>query len=680
MKKLILLFFISSIVFAQIKTSQLPIKTAVDSNKYFIVLDTTDATASQRTQRIKWNKFRLDIPNYAYTWSRKQTFADDSLRINGLWYDFPASRDSHSVLFDSLGTGILVWRNIDSLINTSFVVSAGGWTLSGTTPAKIYSDAGIKTHVRSAAGDTTGTALFNNYGTSYFTDNATFADTVTFNIGLLPDANDGAYLGSTAKSFSDLFLASGGVINWDNGDITLTHGLNTLTLGGGDLALGSNNLTLTGSIASTGSRVTKGWFTDLEVTNAPTFNGTKLPSGTGTANEIAYWSATNTLGTLATATYPSLTELSYVKGVTSAIQSQFTGKLGTSLTSAYLFVGNGSNIATGVAMSGDATISNAGAVTVADDSHNHTSTTVSSAVTSSTTTNLLGGANFSMPYQSNTNVTSFHALAVNKVLARYDATFFVGAPDAIGGISFTNANTGSTLVLRDASGNFSAGTITAALTGNASTATSATSATTSTHIAGGGAFSVPYQTASGTTAFFTPSVNTVLSRYNSTFFAGAPDGMYGLAFTNANTASTLVLRDASGNFSAGTITAALTGNASTVTNGVYTNANNSLSGNNTLTGALILDSEKEVTPGGDENCSVSGENTVIFYMTDAYTVTITDPTDGQRLFISNDKDSPANLILTPVRNGSNTSLTLTPGSSVTMRYRSSETTWYSTTP
>ena len=44
----------------------------------------------------------------------------------------------------------------------------------------------------------------------------------------------------------------------------------------------------------------------------------------------------------------------------------------------------------------------------------------------------------------------------------------------------TSANTASTLVARDASGNFSAGTITAALSGNATSATSATSATTAT--------------------------------------------------------------------------------------------------------------------------------------------------------------------------------------------------------
>lgn len=53
-------------------------------------------------------------------------------------------------------------------------------------------------------------------------------------------------------------------------------------------------------------------------------------NGSGTANEIAYWVDADTLGALAVATYPSLTELSYVKGVTSAIQSQFSGKLSLS--------------------------------------------------------------------------------------------------------------------------------------------------------------------------------------------------------------------------------------------------------------------------------------------------------------------------------------------------------------
>lgn len=61
------------------------------------------------------------------------------------------------------------------------------------------------------------------------------ADNVTVNTALLPDANDGAALGTTALQFSDLYLAEGAVINWDNGDITLTQVSNDLTLAGGSL-------------------------------------------------------------------------------------------------------------------------------------------------------------------------------------------------------------------------------------------------------------------------------------------------------------------------------------------------------------------------------------------------------------------------------------------------------------
>jgi hypothetical protein len=52
-------------------------------------------------------------------------------------------------------------------------------------------------------------------------------------------------------------------------------------------------------------------------------------TGTGTANLLTYWTGTNTVGSLATTTYPSLTELSYVKGVTSALQTQIDGTVKT---------------------------------------------------------------------------------------------------------------------------------------------------------------------------------------------------------------------------------------------------------------------------------------------------------------------------------------------------------------
>jgi len=111
-------------------------------------------------------------------------------------------------------------------------------------------------------------------------------------------------------------------------------------------------------------------------------------------------------------------------------------------------------------------------------------------------------------------------------------------------ITAATTNTGSTIALRDASGNFSAGTITAALSGNATTATTATQVSNSLTLATSGTG------LSGSATFNGSSAQTFTVSSNA---------------TNLNTGSAIVARDASGNFSAGTITAALSGNASTAT-------------------------------------------------------------------------------------------------------------------
>ena len=74
-------------------------------------------------------------------------------------------------------------------------------------------------------------------------------------------------------------------INFNSGDILLRQTANTLTLSGGNLSLGANSLLFTGSLGTTGARLTKGWFTNLEITNLPTINGTSIfasPTMTGT--------------------------------------------------------------------------------------------------------------------------------------------------------------------------------------------------------------------------------------------------------------------------------------------------------------------------------------------------------------------------------------------------------------
>ena len=83
----------------------------------------------------------------------------------------------------------------------------------------------------------------------------------------------------------------------------------------------------------------------------------------------------------------------------------------------------------------------------------------------------------------------------------------------------STTNVAAKIVQRDANGNFAAGTISAALSGNATTATTASNS----------------------------------------------NQLQGYTSTNANTGNTIVRRDATGSFSAGTITATLSGSATRCT-------------------------------------------------------------------------------------------------------------------
>jgi hypothetical protein len=142
-----------------------------------------------------------------------------------------------------------------------------------------------------------------------------------------------------------------------------------------------------------------------------------------------------------------------------------------------------------------------------------------------------------------------------------------------------STNTVNAIVTRDGSGNFSAGTITAALTGNASTATKLSSArtfavtgditgTVSSDLTSGASIATSIAAGVIVNADISASAAIADTKLATISTAGKVSNSATTA-TNGNTVNTIVARDASGNFSAGTISAALNGNASTVT----TNAN-----------------------------------------------------------------------------------------------------------
>jgi hypothetical protein len=129
----------------------------------------------------------------------------------------------------------------------------------------------------------------------------------------------------------------------------------------------------------------------------------------------------------------------------------------------------------------------------------------------------------------------------------------------------SSSNGASTIVTRDASGNFSANTVTANLTGNVTgnltgTASNATVLETARTIAIGGGVT-------GTATSFNGSANITINTtaINASVISAGTLANARTTAASANGASTIVARDASGNFSANTITADLTGTAANAT-------------------------------------------------------------------------------------------------------------------
>src|ERR1700677_277404 len=142
----------------------------------------------------------------------------------------------------------------------------------------------------------------------------------------------------------------------------------------------------------------------------------------------------------------------------------------------------------------------------------------------------------------------------------------------------TPINTASTIVKRDASGNFTANVITAAtfsgnLTGNVTGNVSGSSSTFTGSLVG------DVTGTQGATVVATVGGSSAANIHLAELAANAA--------TASNTASTIVERDSSGNFAAGTITASLTGN---VTGNLTGNVTGNVSGSSaSFTGSLAGD-------------------------------------------------------------------------------------------
>ena len=78
--------------------------------------------------------------------------------------------------------------------------------------------------------------------------------TTLTNVALSPTTTDAVSLGTSSLNWSDLFLDSGAVINFDSGNVTLTHSSSTLTVSG-NLSVGGN-FDVTGTLDFSDSAIT----------------------------------------------------------------------------------------------------------------------------------------------------------------------------------------------------------------------------------------------------------------------------------------------------------------------------------------------------------------------------------------------------------------------------------------
>lgn len=144
--------------------------------------------------------------------------------------------------------GALYWSDSGlpmQVTNTQDSFTVGLLNLAHNRPANAASAARIQFYLNNTAGSST---LFGGFGPQTI-DNTAGSESGRFNFYLIssgsltgfmrlspgeltPETNDGTALGSSSIAWSDLYLASGSVINWNAGDVTLTHSSNLLTFAG----------------------------------------------------------------------------------------------------------------------------------------------------------------------------------------------------------------------------------------------------------------------------------------------------------------------------------------------------------------------------------------------------------------------------------------------------------------
>ena len=334
--------------------------------------------------------------------------------------------------------------------------------------------------------------------------------------------------------------------------------------GGADITITANTPTtltrgtyLTGTDFNGGSATT--W--DVDATNANTPN--KIVARDASGNFSAGTVTAALAGNATTATTLQTSRTINGTSFDGSANITVTAITPTTLTRGTYLTGTDFNGGTATTWAVDATDANTPSKIVARDASGNFSAGI-------VTTALAGNATTATTLQTprTINGTSFNGSSDITVTANTPTTLtrgtyltgadFNGGTTTTWAVDATDANTPSKIVARDASGNFSAGTVTAALAGNATSATTLQTARTINGTSFDGSSDI-------TVTANTPTTLTRGTYLTGTDFDGSTATTWAVDATDVNTAGKIVARDVSGNFSAGIVTAALAGNATTAT-------------------------------------------------------------------------------------------------------------------
>lgn len=158
----------------------------------------------------------------------------------------PSSANLRAALTDETGTGNAVFSTSPTLVTPALGVATATSLNKVTITAPATSATLTIQDGTTVTGPASSGTIMTLGNVETVTGAKTFSATMT-TATVQPASNDGGSLGISGTAYADLFLASGGVINWNAGNATLTHSAGLLT-SNVPLSLGTSNALTAGTI------------------------------------------------------------------------------------------------------------------------------------------------------------------------------------------------------------------------------------------------------------------------------------------------------------------------------------------------------------------------------------------------------------------------------------------------